>query len=61
MAINLLTAGKTGRLAAYRQGANYVDEPLDVVAQGARAMNVAEYYDAATYTPKPGILWAARV
>jgi 6-phosphofructokinase 1 len=61
MAVNLLTAGKTGRLVAYRQGANYVDEPLEVVAQGASAMNIAEYYDAAIYTPKPGILWAARV
>jgi 6-phosphofructokinase len=61
MAVNLLVEGKTGRLVAYRQGANYVDAPLDVVTQGAGAMNIAEYYDAGTYTPKPGILWAARV
>ena len=61
MAVNLLAEGKTGRLVAYRRGTNYVDEPLDVVTQNIGNVNVADYYDAQTYTPKPGILWAARV
>jgi len=60
-AINLLVEGKTGRLIAYRRGENYVDMPLDVVAQSDDGINIADYYDARTYTPKPGILWAVRV
>jgi 6-phosphofructokinase 1 len=59
LAVNLLAEGKTGRLVAYRRGENYIDVPLDVVSQAAG--NAADYYDARTYTPKPGILWAARV
>jgi 6-phosphofructokinase 1 len=61
MAVNLLAAGKTGRLVAYRQRENYVDAPIDVVTGAAGNINVADYYDAGSYCPKPGILWAARV
>jgi len=61
MAVNLLAEGKTGRLVAYRQRENYVDAPIDVVTQAVGNINVADYYDAATYCPRPGILWAARV
>jgi 6-phosphofructokinase 1 len=60
-AINLLVEGKTGRLVAYHRGENYVDEPLDVVTQTAGGINLADYYEAKTYTPKPDILWAVRV
>lgn len=61
MAVNLLAAGKTGRLVAYRQRENYVEAPIDVVTGAAGNINVADYYDAGSYSPKPGILWAARV
>jgi 6-phosphofructokinase 1 len=61
MAVNLLAEGKTGRLVAYRQRENYVDAPIDVVTQAVGNINVANFYDARTYCPKPGILWAARV
>jgi 6-phosphofructokinase len=61
LTLNLLVEGKTGQLVAYRQGENYVARPLDVVTEGESRINVAEYFDARTYTPKPGILWAARV
>ena len=61
LAIKLLEAGQTGRLIAYRQGANYVDLPLDVVTQPATHINVTDHYDARLYTPKSSILWAARV
>jgi 6-phosphofructokinase 1 len=61
MAVHLLAEGRTGRLVAYRQRENYVDAPIDVVTQAVGNVNVANYYDAATYCPKPGILWAARV
>jgi len=61
LATNLLAAGKTGRLIAYRQGENYVDVPLDVVTQPAPHINVTDHYDARLYTPKSSVLWAARV
>jgi len=60
-AVNLLAEGKTGRLVAYRQGENYVDLPLDVITQEETRLNLTDYFDARTYTPKPSILWAARV
>jgi 6-phosphofructokinase len=61
LAIKLLEAGQTGRLIAYRQGANYVDVPLDVVTQPATQINITDHYDAKLYTPKSSVLWAARV
>jgi 6-phosphofructokinase 1 len=61
LATKLLASGQTGRLIAYRQGANYVDVPLDVVSQPATHINVTDHYDAKLYTPKSSILWAARV
>jgi 6-phosphofructokinase 1 len=61
MAVNLLVEGKTGRLVAYRHRDNYIDLPMDVVTEPASHINLADYYDAKTYYPKPGILWASRV
>ena len=61
MAVNLLTAGKTGRLAAYRQHENYIDLPIETVTEPGGNINVADYYDATTFCPKPGILWASRI
>ncbi len=61
MAVNLLAAGKTGRLAAYRQQENYIDLPIETVTEPGGNINVAEHYDATTFCPKPGILWASRI
>jgi 6-phosphofructokinase len=61
MAVNLLAAGKTGRLAAYRQQENYVDLPIETVTGPGGNINVVDYYDATMFFPKPGILWAARI
>jgi ATP-dependent phosphofructokinase / diphosphate-dependent phosphofructokinase len=61
LAVNLLAAGQTGRLAAYRRGENYVDLPLDVVTTAVGNVDVAQFYDAAYYRAKPGVLWATRV
>ena len=60
LAMNLLAAGKIGRLASYRRGENYVDVPLEVVTRSEVEPPVASLYDATTYRPAPGILWAAR-
>ena len=61
MAVNLLAAGKTGRLVAYRQQENYIDLPIETVTEPGGNVNVADYYDATTFCPKPGILWASRI
>jgi len=61
LAVNLLAAGKTGRLAAYRQQENYIDLPIETVTEPGGNINVAEHYDATTFCPKPGILWASRI
>ena len=61
LAVNLIAANKTGRLVAYRHGENYVDLPLEVVSERKGNINLSEYYDAASYRAKPGILWAARI
>jgi hypothetical protein len=60
LAMNVLAAGKVGRLASYRRGENYVDMPLEVVARSEVEPPVASLYDATIYRPAPGILWAAR-
>ncbi len=61
LAVNLLAEGKTGRLVAYRQQENYVDLPIETVTEPGGNINVADYYDATTFCPKPGILWASRI
>jgi 6-phosphofructokinase len=61
MAVNLLAAGKTGRLAAYRQHENYVDLPIETVTEPGGNINVAEHYDAKTFCPKSSIIWASRI
>ena len=61
LAVNLLVAGKADRLAAYRQRENYVDVPLSVVDESSTNVDLAKFYDAASFRAKPGLLWAARV
>ena len=61
MAVQLLAAGKTGRLVAYRRQQNYVDVPIAVVTQPDGNQDVVEFYDAAALQAKRSILWAARV
>jgi ATP-dependent phosphofructokinase / diphosphate-dependent phosphofructokinase len=61
LALRLFAQGKTGSLTAYRQGANYVDLPLSIVAEHGADSDIAKYYDPANYCAKPEIIWAARV
>lgn len=60
-AIDLVNENKSGRMVAYHRGENYVDVPLQVVRQEGGNYSITEYYDEATYTAKPGILWSARM
>ena len=61
LAVKLLAAGKTGRLVAYRQRENYIDLPIETVTDPGGNINVADYYDATTYCPRPEIMWAAQI
>ncbi len=61
LAVNLLAAGKTGRLVAYRQRENYIDLPIETVTDPGGNINVADYYDATTYCPRPEIMWTAQI
>ena len=61
MAVNLLAAGRTGRLTAYRQQENYIDLPIETVTEPGGNIDIANYYDARTFCPKPDILWASRI
>jgi hypothetical protein len=61
LAVNLAAAGKAGRLTAYRQQENYIDLPIETVFEPGGNIDVAEHYDASTYTPKPSIMWASRI
>jgi 6-phosphofructokinase 1 len=61
MAVNLIAAGKTGRLVAYLRGQNYVDVPIEIVTEGKGNIHCAEFYDAKTCRAKPEILWSARI
>ncbi|MFZ5809952.1 MAG: 6-phosphofructokinase [Chloroflexota bacterium] len=61
LAVDLLKAGKSGRLVAYRRGENYVDLPLETVTLGEGNINVGEHYDQRTYRAKPTLMWATRI
>ncbi len=58
LATDLVAQGKTGRLAAYRLADGYIDIPLDRVTQ-VPVVDLAEFYDAETYAPKPKIFTLA--
>jgi 6-phosphofructokinase len=60
LAINLVAEGKPGRLASYRRGDNYVDQPLAVVTRPEADVDVCGMYDETTCRPRADILWAAR-
>ncbi|MFN8498241.1 MAG: 6-phosphofructokinase [Anaerolineae bacterium] len=61
LTMKLVLDRRYGRVVCYRRQENYVDMPLDVVTQRAGNIDVAEFYDAETFTARPAIIWAARV
>lgn len=60
-AIDLLAAGKCGRMAAYRRSENYCDVPLDDATQPPGNIRLTDFYNADAYCAQKGILWAARI
>jgi 6-phosphofructokinase len=61
LAVNLVAAGKTGRLAAYRHHDNYIDLPIETVIEPGGNIDIPQHYEAVKYCPRPSILWAARI
>ena len=51
LAADLILAGKTGRLIAI-QGGRYTTEPLDIVGEGKKGVQVDRFYDVEQYRPK---------
>src|SRR5215203_2775010 len=50
LAADLILAGETGRLVAIQNG-RYTTEPLDIVGEGKKRVNVERFYDAERYRP----------
>lgn len=50
LAADQILAGKTGRLVAIQNG-RYTTEPLDIVGEGKKRVNVERFYDAEKYRP----------
>jgi 6-phosphofructokinase 1 len=58
IAVDLVAQDKTGRLVAFRLEDGYVDVPLEEVTEPP-VVNMADFYDATTYAPKPRIFTVA--
>jgi 6-phosphofructokinase 1 len=50
LAADLILAGKTGRLVSIQNG-RYTTEPLDIVGEGKKRVNVERFYDVERYRP----------
>lgn len=51
LAVDLVSQGETGRLAVLREG-RYRHEPLDIITQGVKRVDVEMFYDRDNYRPK---------
>jgi 6-phosphofructokinase 1 len=51
MAVDLIKAGKSGRLVALRDG-RYTDVDMSIVRQGEKRVDVEQLYDVESYLPK---------
>lgn len=51
MAVDLIKAGKSGRLVALREG-RYTDVDMSIVRQGEKRVDVEQLYDVESYRPK---------
>jgi 6-phosphofructokinase len=58
-AARLVKEGKFGRMAAFQQNYTWTDVDLNVVTQGAKTVDVDEWYDVDNYRPKVTLIWSA--
>jgi 6-phosphofructokinase len=58
-AARLVKEGKFGRMTAFQQNYTWTDVDLNVVTQGAKSVDVDEWYDVDNYRPKVTLIWSA--
>jgi 6-phosphofructokinase len=58
-AARLVKEGKFGRMAAFQQNYTWTDVDLNVVTQGAKTVDLDEWYDVDNYRPKVTLIWSA--
>jgi 6-phosphofructokinase len=58
-AARLVKEGKFGRMTAFQQSYTWTDVDLNVVTQGAKSVDVDEWYDVDNYRPKVTLIWSA--
>jgi 6-phosphofructokinase len=58
-AARLVKEGKLGRMTAFQQNYTWTDVDLNVVTQGAKSVDVDEWYDVDNYRPKVTLIWSA--
>ncbi len=51
MAMDLIQENKFGRMVALRDG-KYTDVPINILSEGVKRVDVAEFYDVESYRPK---------
>ncbi len=58
-AARLAKEGKFGRMTAFQQNYTWTDVDLNVVTQGAKTVDLDEWYDVDNYRPKVTLIWSA--
>jgi 6-phosphofructokinase 1 len=58
MAANLLRDGKHGRMTAFRRQQAWTHIALKTALQGERTVDIESWYDANSYKPTDGLIWA---
>jgi 6-phosphofructokinase 1 len=58
MAANLLRDGKHGRMTAFRRQQAWTHIALKTALQGERTVDIESWYDADSYKPTDGLIWA---
>ncbi len=58
-AARLVKEGKFGRMTAFQQNYTWTDVDLNIVTQGAKTVDLDEWYDVDNYRPKVTLIWSA--
>jgi 6-phosphofructokinase len=58
-AARLVKEDKFGRMTAFQQNYTWTDVDLNVVTQGAKTVDLDEWYDVDNYRPKVTLIWSA--
>jgi len=58
MAARLLSEEQFGRMTVFQRDHTWTDIDLQIMAEGPKIVNVAEWYDANNYQPKTTLIWS---